>query len=209
VSPVVDVREYVGPIDIYWFDQIVRGRVAPGMRILDAACGSGRNLIYLLRQGYECYGLDADPQAIETVRWLAGELAPEAPPDRFRLEHIQDSTFPDGIADAVISSAILHLARSDEEFRAMLLGSWRLLAPGGLFFCRLASSIGIEGEIRPADGPERRRFDLPDGSQRYLVDAALLDDLEAELGARRLDVLKTTVVQHQRSMTTWVLRRSS
>lgn len=203
----VDVREYVGPIDIYWFDQILRGRVESGMKILDAACGSGRNLIYLLREGYECYGIDADPRAIETVRWLAGELAPEAPPERFRAERIQDSTFPEGFADAVVSSAILHLARSDEEFRAMLLGSWRLLAPGGLFFCRLASSIGIEDEIRPVDGPERRRFHLPDGTQRYLVDEALLDDLETELGARRLDPLKTTVVQHQRSMTTWVLRK--
>jgi tellurite methyltransferase len=206
---VVDVREHVGPIDIYWFDQILRGRVEPGMKILDAACGGGRNLIYLLREGYECYGLDADPRAIEAVRGLAGELAPDAPPERFRVERIEESSFPAGLADAVISSAILHFAEDDEHFRAMLFGSWRLLAPGGLFFCRLASSIGIEGEIRPVDGPERRRFHLPDGTQRYLVDEALLDDLETELGARRLDPLKTTVVQHQRSMTTWVLRKGA
>ncbi len=205
----VDVRSYIGPIDIYWFDQIVRGRVEPGMKILDAACGSGRNLIYLMREGYDCYGLDADPKAIETVRWLAGELAPETPEDHFRRERIQDSTFPDGLADAVISSAILHLARSDVEFRAMLLGSWRLLAPGGLFFCRLASTIGIEKRVRPIKAtPSRRRFHLPDGSERYLVDDAFLQELETELGAERLDTLKTTLVHDQRSMTTWVLRKN-
>lgn len=202
----VDLREYLGPMDIYWIDQFLRGRVEPGMKILDAACGSGRNLTYPLREGYEVYGLDTDPKAIETVRRLAGELAPETPKESFRVESIEETTFPDGLADAVISSAILHFAEDDEHFRAMLLGTWRLLAPGGLFFCRLASSIGIEEELRPLEG-DGRRFRLPDSSDRYLVDEVLLAELERELGARRLDPLKTTLVQKQRSMTTWVLRK--
>lgn len=200
-----DLRDRFGPIDIYLFDQLLRGRITPGMRVLDAACGSGRNLVYLLRAGYEVYGLDADPAAVEAVRRLAAELAPEPPPaERFRAERIEESSFGDEIADVVVSSAVLHFARDDAHFRAMLFGSWRLLALEGLFFCRLASSIGIEGEIDRLGG---RRFALPDGSERYLVDEELLDSLEAELSARRLDPLKTTVVQHQRSMTTWVLRK--
>ena len=56
--------EQFGPIDIYLFDQILRGRIAPGERIVDAGCGIGRNLVYLLREGYEVYGADADPDAI-------------------------------------------------------------------------------------------------------------------------------------------------
>jgi tellurite methyltransferase len=87
----------------------------------------------------------------------------------------------------------------------MLRGSWRVLRPGGLFFCRLASSIGIENQVRQIAG---RRFLLPDGSERYLVDAALLEKLTAESGGQLLDPLKTTVVQDQRSMTTWVLRKN-
>jgi tellurite methyltransferase len=104
----------------------------------------------------------------------------------------------------VISSAVLHFARDDNDFGAMLQGTWRVLKPGGLFFCRLASSIGIEHQINPIQG---RRFLLPDGSERYLVDEALLVRLTGELGGRLLDPLKTTVVQNQRSMTTWVLRK--
>ena len=86
----------------------------------------------------------------------------------------------------------------------MLQGMWRVLKPGGLFFCRLASSIGIgkPGPVRPGT-----TLLLPDGSERYLVDASLLVDLTAQLGARLLDPLKTTVVQNQRSMTTWVLQK--
>ena len=68
-----------GNIDIYLFDQILRGRIAPGMRVLDAGCGSGRNLIYLLRSGYEVFGADADPEAVEGVRRLAASLAPGSP----------------------------------------------------------------------------------------------------------------------------------
>jgi SAM-dependent methyltransferase len=198
------LQEQFGQIDIYLFDQILRGRVAPGMRVVDAGCGSGRNLVYLLREGYEVFGLDADPRAVEEVRRLAASLAPALPPENFRAEAIENTSFPDAFADVAISSAVLHFARDDDQFRAMLLGTWRILRPGGLLFCRLASSIGIENEVRRIAG---RRFLLPDGSERYLVDAPLLDAVTRELGGRLADPLKTTVVQNQRAMTTWVVRK--
>jgi tellurite methyltransferase len=80
------------------------------------------------------------------------------------------------------------------------------LKPGGLLFCRLASSIGMEREIARIEG---RRFLLPDGSERYLVDEMLLIKLTHDLGGRMIDPLKTTVVQNQRSMTTWVVRKNA
>jgi len=55
-----ELRKQFGEIDIYLFDQLLRGRVAPGMRILDAGCGAGRNLIYFLRQGYDVFAVDRD-----------------------------------------------------------------------------------------------------------------------------------------------------
>jgi tellurite methyltransferase len=203
------LSEEFGQIDIYLFDQILRGRVAPGFRILDAGCGGGRNLVYLLRaashERYELFGADSDPNAIASVRRLVVSLAAGLPATNFRVETIEKMSFPDGFADLVISSAVLHFASSDEHFEAMLDGTWRALKPGGLFFCRLASSIGIERQIRPIAG---RRFLLPDGSERYLVDEALLAKLATRLDAHLADPLKTTVVQNQRSMTTWVLRKS-
>ena len=198
-----------GQIDIYLFDQILRGRVPPGARILDAGCGDGRNLVYLLRiardERYELFGVDSDPYAIAKVRRLAASLAPGTPAANFRVEPIEDMSFPDALADMVISSAVLHFASSDDHFQSMLDGMWRVLKPGGLFFCRLASSIGIESQVRPIAG---RRCLLPDGSERYLASEALLADMTEQLGAHMADPLKTTVVQNQRSMTTWVLRKS-
>jgi tellurite methyltransferase len=198
------LREQFGDIDIYLFDQLLRGRITKGMTVVDAGCGSGRNLMYLLREGYNVYGADSDPQAIEATRRLAASLAPGLPQQNFRVESVEAMSFPDGLAGVVLSSAVLHFAHDDRHFGAMLRGAWRVLKPGGLLFCRLASSIGIEHQIERVAG---RRFHLPDGSERYLVDEPILLKLTEELGARLADPLKTTVVQNQRSMTTWVLRR--
>ncbi len=189
-----DPRELFGPIDIYLFDQLLKGRIAPGMTILDAGCGYGRNLVWFLRNDYTVCGADENPDAVAAL----------APHGDFRNEPIEAMSFPDGFADVVILSAVLHFAQSDLQFEAMLRGAWRTLKPGGLFFCRLASSIGIESRIQRIEG---RRFHLPDGSDRYLVDEAMLLALTEELNGELLDPLKTTVVQNQRAMTTWVLRR--
>lgn len=197
-----DLSKEFGEIDIYLFDQLLRKRITPGMRVLDAGCGSGRNLVYLLRQGFDVFGADADERAMNATRRLAASLAPTLPADNFRQEPVEAMSFPDAFADVVISSAVLHFATDDDHFRAMLEGTWRVLKPGGLLFCRLASSIGIESQVQQITG---RRFRLPDGSDRYLVDAPLLLKLTAELGGQLADPLKTTVVQDQRSMTTWVI----
>ena len=201
----LDLSALFGPIDIYLFDQILRKRIAPGMRVFDAGCGRGRNIVFFLNQGYDVSGVDPEPRAIAAVRDLAARLAPRLPASSFRAEAVESNSFPDGCADAIVSSAVLHFARDEAHFRAMLAGSWRLLAPGGLFFCRLASTIGMEPRFSPLGG---RRFALPDGTERYLVDEPYLLRLTAELGGALLDPLKTTVVQDLRCMTTWVLRRT-
>jgi SAM-dependent methyltransferase len=175
------------------------------MRILDAGCGFGRNLVYLLRQGYEVFGVDQDAGSVEEVRGMAKKLAPALPPDHFRVESVEAMSFADGFADVVISNALLHFARDDQQFQAMLQGTWRVLKGGGLLFCRMASSIGIERQIRRIAG---RRFELPDGSERYLVDEGILAQAAKDLGGRMIDPLKTTVVQNERAMTTWVLRKN-
>ena len=194
-----------GGIDIYLFDQLLRGRIRPGMSILDAGCGGGRNLVYFLREGYDVFAIDPDPEAIRSVRGLAAKLAPALPDSRFRAETIEASSFPDAAADVVISSAVLHFARDEDHFQEMLDGTWRLVRPGGLFFCRLASSIGMEGRFAPAGGG---RFRLLDGSERFLVDEKRLMVLTAKLGGALADPLKTTVVQNLRCMTTWVVRKN-
>ncbi|MGE0039864.1 MAG: class I SAM-dependent methyltransferase [Vicinamibacterales bacterium] len=200
----MDLAARFGAIDIYLFDQLLRGRIAPGMRVLDAGCGGGRNLVYLLREGYDVSAVDVDPGAVAAARELAAALAPGLPADRIRAEPLDRLSWPDAAFDVVLASAVLHFARDHQHFARMLDELWRVLAPGGLFFARLASTIGLDGRAVPLGGG---RHTLPDGSERYLVDETSLVAHATRLGGALADPLKTTVVQGQRAMTTWVLRR--
>ena len=202
------LRDEFGDIDIYLFDQLLRGRIKAGMRVFDAGCGAGRNLVYLIRQGFEVCGNDANPAAIAQVRALASAAAAGGRSGAtrehdFRVEAIENTSFPDAHADVVIASAVLHFARDPAHFDAMVGQLGRVLRPGGLLFARLASSIGIADAITPLGNG---RFRLPDGSDRFLVDAAVINDWTRRLGATLIDPIKTTVVHEQRSMTTWVAR---
>jgi tellurite methyltransferase len=199
-----DLERQFGQIDIYLFDQLLRGRIRQGMRVLDAGCGSGRNLVYLLQSGFDVFATDADPASIDQVRRMAAALAPSLPDVNFRMEPVERMTFPDAFADVVVSSAVLHFAHDGDQFSAMVNEMWRVLKPSGMLFARLASSIGMETRARPVGNG---RFLLPDGSERYLVDEQGLMDLTERLGGRLLDPIKTTIVQAQRCMTTWVVRK--
>ncbi len=196
------VQEQFGQIDIYVFDQILRGNLGGGMRVLDAGCGFGRNLVYLLREGCEVFGLDADGAGVAHVRALAAALAPGLPSENFQVGAIEAMPFPDGFADAVICNSVLHFARDDAHFLAMTRELWRVLRPGGLLFCRLGSRIGMEFERVRGNV-----YEIGDGSEWFLVDEGMLLRLTEELGGVMVDPLKTTVVQDYRCMTTWVLRK--
>ena len=196
------VQEQFGQIDIYVFDQILRGNIVAPMRVLDAGCGYGRNLVYLLREGCEVFALDEDAAGVEHVRQLSASLETGLPTENFQVGSIERMPFSDGIADVVLSNSVLHFARDDRHFRAMLAELWRVLKPGGMLFCRLGSRIGMD--FKRLHG---NVYLIPDGSNWYLVDEAMLLGLTAEMKAVLVDPLKTTIVQDYRCMTTWVLRK--
>ncbi|HET7228789.1 MAG TPA: class I SAM-dependent methyltransferase [Longimicrobium sp.] len=199
-----ELRNEFGEIDIYLFDQLLRGRFDYRSRILDAGCGSGRNLVYFLRSGFDVFGIDRDPAAIARVRALAAQIAPALPPEHFQAGELDSLPWPDEAFDALLCSAVLHFADNEGHFGRMLLEMWRVVRPGGLFFARLASVIGLEA---PVATDANRRARLPDGSVRFVVDEAMLLEWTARLGAELLDPIKTTNVQNQRCMTTWVLQK--
>lgn len=212
-----------GEIDIYVFDQLLKGRFDSARTVLDAGCGEGRNLVYLLRAGRECYGIDRQAGAIDEMRALAARLAPRLPASNFVTGEIDALPWDDGVMDAVICSAVLHFARDEAHFERMVRELWRVLTSGGVFFARLASIYPAAGTPAPrlaphlAGAPEPRSGSSPpvigyrtrdlDGGERFVVDASLLSDYSSRLGGALLDPIKTTVVQGQRAMTTWVMRK--
>lgn len=202
----INLTEFFGDIDIYLFDQFLKNRFSPEMKILDAGCGSGRNLVYFLRSGFECFGIDQNPEAAEYVRKLARAIAPAIAPENFRVSKVEEMPFPDKSFDVVLSSAVLHFAADAKHFDRMLREMWRVMKPSGLLFARLASTIGIEEKVEKIS---ERRYLLPDTSERFLVDEEMLVSITEDLGGTFVEPVKTTNVQNLRAMTTWVIRKNA
>ena len=194
------LRETFADIDIYLFDQLLKGRFDTRRRVLDAGCGDGRNLHYLLRAGFDCFAIDEDARAIDQVRRRAAQLAPALPSSHFVVGDLVALPWDAASMDAVICSAVLHFSNDAEHFGRMLTEMWRVLAPKGLFFARVASNIGLERVLGDRAG---KRMRLPDGSSRFVVDEPMLLEWTDRLGAELIDPIKTTNVQQQRCMTTW------
>lgn len=200
----INVRDLFGDIDIYLFDQILKNRFTEKTSILDAGCGSGRNIFYFLRSNYEVFAVDENPQAVEHVKTIARTIAPHLPESNFQVCPVEKMPFASESFGSIISSAVLHFARDEAHFHQMLYEMWRVLQQGGLFFARLASSIGIEQRIEHVGNG---RYLLPDGSERFLVDEKLLMAAADKLDAVWIEPLKTTNVQNLRCMSTWVLAK--
>jgi len=200
----VNLQEQFGGIDVYLFDQLLKGRFRTGTRILDAGCGSGRNLVYFLREGFDVCGVDTSPEAVAHVRSLARALAPRLPEENFRREPVEQMSFGGESFDAVLSSAVLHFARDEGHWLAMMREMWRVLKPGGIFFARLASTAGVEGEVEHLGG---RRYRLPGGVEWLLADERMLRETTDALRGELLEPLKTVVVHGARSMSVWCLRK--
>ena len=204
----MDVRELVGNMDIYLLDQVLRGEVGDGAVILDCGCGRGRNLQYFLTRGHEVFGVDSDASAVARTRQLAARLGGAADDEHFRVEAVEALSFADASFDLVICNAVLHFARDAAHFDAMVDQIARVTRPGGLGFCRLATTITVEEGVVPLALPHAPGWHrLPDGSDRFLVDLERLLATTERLGVEGVGAVKTVNVQHRRAMTTWVWRK--
>jgi tellurite methyltransferase len=198
-----NLQEIYGNIDIYLFDQLLKGTYQHCKEVLDIGCGGGRNLHYFLRNNYEVFGVDQSAEAVNAVGYLSAVLAPSNPTENFRVANADALPFGDETFDLVISSAVLHFAKNEEHFDAMVNQAFRVLRPGGYFFARLASDIGIESLVKNLGNS---RYLLPDGSTRFLVDQETLLGYTHKLGKLH-EPIKTTNVQNLRCMSTWCVQK--
>lgn len=193
-----------GNIDIYLFDQLLKGTFDTCVDIIDVGCGGGRNVFYFLKNNFNVFGVDRDTSSVDSVRALARKLAPNLPESNFVVANAENIPFEDATFDLAICSAVLHFADNKDHFEQMLHSIWRVLKPGGFFFARLASDIGIQHLVKPI---ENGRYLLPDGSVRYLVSYDDLTYYTQLLHGVLFEPIKTTNVSNLRAMTTWCLQK--
>ncbi len=200
-----NLQALFGNIDIYLFDQLLKGTYNQCHKVLDVGCGGGRNIVYFLQQGYDVYGIDPNPEAIAAVRELAVMLTGnDTTASNFSVNSAETMPFDAGTFDLVICSAVLHFAQNKQHFEAMLTCMWQVLKPGGYLFARLASNIGIENLVQALVND---RYLLPDGSERFLVSEQDLLHYTQKLNGYLHEPIKTTNVQNLRCMTTWCLQK--
>lgn len=198
------IQQQFGNIDIYLFDQLLKGTYDNCGKVLDAGCGGGRNLVYFLQNGFKVYGVDPSTDAVTAIKQMSKQLSASHNSKNFKVATSEKLPFKDNYFDLVISSAVLHFALDEYHFEAMLESMWRVLKPGGFFFARLASDIGIEALVQSLGD---RRYLLPDGSERFLVDEPMLLHQTAKLNGYLYEPIKTTNVQNLRCMTTWCMQK--
>lgn len=198
------IIETLGNIDIYLFDQLLKGRFDNCKNILDAGCGTGRNIVYFLKNGFQVYGVDQNSAALEEAKRLSAQLAPSNSLENFKLASVESLPFNQNMFDIVVCNAVLHFAKNRGHFEDMLSSLWNVLKPGGYLFTRLASNIGIETLVKDLG---HGLFLLPDGSTRYLVDLKILLNYTDNLGGELYEPIKTTNVQNLRCMTTWCIQK--
>jgi ubiquinone/menaquinone biosynthesis C-methylase UbiE len=194
----MDLKQIIGTTDIYLLDQIVKNRYVFGDKILDAGCGSGRNIHWFYNNNFDVWGIDRDSQSVERIMKLYPKLA-----KNFSIAKLTQLPFRDDFFDHIICSAVLHFALKKKQFQAMFSELVRTLKPGGSLFVRMASDIGVENKISFI---ENGVYKLGDGTDRFLLTRKLLQDLMEIHSLSFLEPLKTTNVNDLRCMSTLMLQ---
>ena len=200
------LNKLLGNIDIYLLDQILKGRFSKDQKILDAGCGEGRNQVYFLREGYQVFGVDSNPIAIQMARIQAHTIQKDYDIHRFQTAAVEDMPFHKEAVDVLISSAVLHFARHTDHFNKMMEEMMRVLKPGGLLFLRMATGFGgmIEASASMGDGV----YLLPDGSSRFLLTEELLLEIQARYSLQHLEAPKSVLVHGKRCMGVFMMQKA-
>jgi SAM-dependent methyltransferase len=200
------LNQLLGNVDIYLLDQILKGRFSRDIKILDAGCGEGRNTIYFLREGYQIFGVDHNPVAIQMARIQAQTLQPDYDIYRFQTAFVEDMPLHNEAFDAIISSAVLHFAKNTAHFYQMMNEMMRILTPGGIIFLRMTTGFGgiLAQSKFLADGV----YLLPDGSERFILTLEIFKDIQKKFGLQNLEPPKSVLVHDQRSMGVFVMQKA-
>ncbi len=201
---VSQLNQYVGNIDIYLLDQILKGRFNNEMKVLDAGSGEGRNLIWFMQQGYEIHAIDQNDGALQMLKYQMRSLNRHDLVDNTYIMDLAEMLFPDAAFQLVVCSAVLHFANNEEHFKAMLQELTRVTAGGGYLFIRTATARGLPPTSFQAIG--HGRYHLADGTERFLITDAHISTLLA-MGWEAIEPIKSVLVEDYRSMLVAVLRR--
>lgn len=196
-----NLRSELGNIDIYLLDQLLKDRYSSQDKILDAGCGSGRNIHWFYKNKFNIYGVDRDVEQIEYIKSIYPDWD-----TKFGVSSLETMKYENDFFDHIICSAVLHFASGTDHFTAMFSELIRVLKPTGTLFIRMTSNIGIKDNISHINEGVYR---LGDESDRFLLTPELLTSIMNDHKLSFLEPLKSTNVHDLRSMSTLVLQKNN
>lgn len=185
-----------GNVDIYVIDQILKGRYSVGETILDAGCGSGRNLKWFYQNDFNISGIDADVQRIALAKEIYQKVS-----DNFIVGELDNLPYEDHSFDHILCCAVLHFAQSETHYNKMIAELFRVLKPLGTLLIRVASDIGLDDKkpfVQDSFSKETGEF---------YINRSLISKISEKYPLELIEPVKTTNVQDVRAMTTLVFQK--
>lgn len=154
--------------------------------VLDAGCGSGRDVLFFAREGFTVTGLDISAHAL---RWAREEAADTGLPIALIAGDLLAANLAPGSFDAVVAVHLIHL-QPEPVRRAMVNRLWSLARDGGLI--AMANYATEEmGFAAWESYPEHNTRVDPKGKLVHFFDA---EDMAALLPPDRFALLTCEVV---------------
>ena len=192
-----ELKQEIGNIDIYLLDQILKERFNSTNKILDAGCGSGRNLQYFINNNFDVYGIDSNENRIKSLKNLNNN-------QNFKVAKLEAIPFNKDYFDYIICNAVLHFANNEIHFFKMFSELFRVLKTNGTLFIRMTSDFGIENLVNKI---ENGVYNIPDGSTRFLLTNTILEKLKNKYNFDFIEPLKTVNVNNLRCMSTLIIKK--
>jgi tellurite methyltransferase len=190
---------HIKSIDIYFLDQLIKGRLKPSDKILDAGCGSGRNIKFLIQEHFNVFGVDDNKNAIEQLKLSYPKLS-----NNFTKKSIEKYNSEHQF-DFIICNAVLHFAKDHDHFDELFAKLVSLLSKHGTLFIRMTTDIGIKELL---DESINGVYHLPDNTLSYLVTKEKITSILSLHQLQLTEPIKTVVVDGKRSMATLVFKRN-
>lgn len=158
-------------------------------KLLELGCGAGEVSLFFAEKGYQVYGIDIAPTAIEWAREknLKTNIKVE-----FEIGDVTKlGRWEDGYFDIVIDGHCLHCIIGDDRAE-MLKEAYRVLKPGGSFFSSTMCGEVKDPESKPYFNLENRCIMSRDGqiATRYI---GLPADIIVEIESAGFKIVKSKV----------------
>jgi 2-polyprenyl-3-methyl-5-hydroxy-6-metoxy-1,4-benzoquinol methylase len=194
----------LGNADLILIDQILKDRFSDQMRILDAGCGEGRNMIYFVKNGYNIYGIDQDEEAVNMAKIVCASANRSYIMENIQAFPIEENPFPDLFFDAVICINVLHSVSGHDEFFDLFDHLLRLLNNGGFLFLSMESDIGLSNRsLKKSINEEIRTL----ASHNFYFSSELRHEILANDQLMEIEPSKTIVIGDIKSYTYLFLKK--